>query len=78
MQTDRLIRYAACQTAIVIAATATVPLTGLVLLILLHTLEGLFCEQLVSWSQTTLRVMILTALATTVALGVRQDRQTKA
>ena len=70
MYTDRLMKFAAKQTAILLAVLLSVPVAGGVVILLLHNLTEFLCSQM----QSTL---ILVTVATTIALIIRQFRQTK-
>jgi hypothetical protein len=69
MYTDRLMKFAAKQTAILVAVLLSVPVTGGIVILLLHTLVEFLCSQIES-------TLILVTVATTIALIIRQFRQT--
>jgi hypothetical protein len=71
MYTDRLMKFAAKQTAILLAVLLSVPVTGGIVILLLHTLVEFLCTQIES-------TLILATVTTTIALIIRQFRQTKA
>lgn len=71
MYTDRLVKFAAKQTAIIVAVLLSVPVTGGIVILLLHTLVEFLCSQIES-------TLILVTVATTIALIIRQFRQAKA
>jgi hypothetical protein len=70
MYTDRLMKFAAKQTAILVAVLLSVPVTGGIVILLLHTLVEFLCSQIES-------TLILVTVATTIILIIRQFRQTK-
>ena len=70
-RTDRLVKFAAKQTAIILAVLLSVPVTGGIVILLLHTLVEFLCSQIES-------TLILVTVATTIALIIRQFRQAKA
>ena len=67
MKTDRLFRFALKQTAITLAVLATIPITGMITIILLSALVNLLCAQMES-------LMILSVVATTSTLAVQHFR----
>ena len=69
MYTDRLVKFAAKQTAILVAVLLSVPITGGIVILLLHTLTEFLCLQMES-------TLILVTVATTIVLIIRQFRQT--
>jgi hypothetical protein len=71
MYADRLFKFAARQTAIILAVLLSVPVTGGIVILLLHTLVEFLCTQIES-------TLILATVATTIALIIRQFRQAKA
>ena len=70
MYTDRLMKFAAKQTAILVAVLLSVPITGGIVILLLHNLTEFLCSQMDS-------TLILVTVATTIALIIRQFRQIK-
>ena len=70
MYTDRLMKFAAKQTAILVAVLLSVPVTGGIVILLLHNLTEFLCSQMDS-------TLILVTVATTISLIIRQFRQTK-
>ena len=70
MYTDRLMKFAAKQTAILVAVLLSVPVTGGIVILLLHNLSEFLCSQMDS-------TLILVTVATTISLIIRQFRQTK-
>jgi hypothetical protein len=71
MYTDRLMKFAAKQTAILVAVLLSVPVAGGIVILLLHTLVEFLCTQIES-------TLILATVATTITLIIRQFRQTQA
>jgi hypothetical protein len=69
MYTDRLMKFAAKQTAILVAVLLSVPVAGGIVILLLHNLTEFLCSQMDS-------TLILVTVATTIALIIRQFRQT--
>ena len=70
MYTDRLMKFAAKQTAIIVAVLLSVPVTGGIVILLLHNLTEFLCSQMDS-------TLILVTVATTITLFIRQFRQTR-
>ena len=71
MYTDRLVKFAAKQTVILVAVLLSVPVTGGIVILLLHTLAEFLCSQIES-------TLILVTVATTIVLIIRQFRQAEA
>jgi hypothetical protein len=71
MYTDHLLKFAAKQTAIIVAVLLSVLVTGGIVILLLHTLVEFLCTQIES-------TLILVTAATTITLIIRQFRQTQA
>jgi hypothetical protein len=63
------LKFAAKQTTILVAVLLSVPVTGGIVILLLNTLAKFLCSQIES-------TLILVTVATTIALIIRQFRQT--
>ena len=67
MYTDRLIKFAVKQTAIIVAVLLSIPIVGGTAVLLLSTLAEFLCSQMSS-------TMILTVVVTASFLAVKQFR----
>ncbi|KAB2902162.1 MAG: hypothetical protein F9K27_17610 [Anaerolineae bacterium] len=67
MYTDRLIKFALKQTAIIVAVLLSIPIVGGTAVLLLSTLAEFLCSQMSS-------TMILTVVVTASFLAVKQFR----
>lgn len=65
MKTEKLVRFALKQTALIISVSAAVPLIAGISTLLLATISSLFCEQLPA-------LMILSVVVTASTLAARQ------
>ena len=70
MYTDRLVKFAAQQAAILVAVLLSVPVAGGVAILLLHNLAEFLCSQLDA-------TLMLVTVATTTTLIIRQFRKTR-
>ena len=68
MKTEKLVQFAAKQTAIIVAVSLSVPVIGIIATLLLMTIADLFGEQLHG-------LMILSVVATTTILAVKTFRR---
>lgn len=71
MYTDQLVKFAARQTATLVAVSLSIPLAGGTIILLLHTLTEFLCAQLTS-------TMILSVVVTGTALAIRLIRKSNA
>lgn len=68
MLSERVLKIALKQTALMVAVLVVIPVTGVMATLLLATITALFCDQLQG-------LMILSVIATSVTLVVQEFRR---